>query len=227
MKPSLQYIKQKFEEYNRDMFGGQLPELPMEIVNVKTYLGLCSYKKRFAENGKEEYYNFKLSFNERLEVSEEEVQDTLIHEMIHYFIGYKQLDDVSAHGPVVLSRMNIINTKFNRHISVAHKTTSKEREQLVETRRIWHIIATIEVNDGSFGVKVLPRVIDSVIEFVDKLKSDSNINSIDLFMTDEPYFNRYPTSKTTKFQIVDKVEILRNLKGAHRLKIHNGDLFEV
>lgn len=227
MKPTLEYIKQKFEEYNRVMFDGQLPDIPIEIVNVKGYHGKCSYKTRIGEDGKKKCYDFKLSINERLDVSEEELQDTLIHEMLHYFIGYNQLDDVSAHGPVFLSMMNIINTKFNRNLTVSHKTTIREAEQLVDTQRLWHIIATIETKDGRFGIKVLPKIIVRVIDFVNKLQEDSNISSIELFMSDEPYFNRFPTSSSTKFQFVQQEEVMLNLNNARHIKIHKDDLIEL
>lgn len=224
MRPTLEYIKEKFEEYNRDMFGGQLPEVPIDIVNVKGYLGMCSYKKRCGDNGNDEYYDFKLSINERLDVSEDELQDTLIHEMIHYYIGFNQLEDSSSHGPVFLSMMNIINTKFGRNITVSHKTTKRESQGLIDTRRHWHVVATIEVKDGAFGIKVLPRIRDRIIGFVNTVKSNAEICTVDLYMTDDPFFNRFPTSISTKFQVVNREEVYNNLKGARRLSIHNGDL---
>ncbi|MCQ2201646.1 MAG: SprT-like domain-containing protein [Bacteroidales bacterium] len=226
MKPTVEYIKKKFDEYNRDMFSDKLPRIPIEIVNVKTYLGLCSFKRRCGEDGKHVYYDFKLSFNERLDTSEEEVQDTLIHEMIHYFIGYNGIEDATSHGPVFLSMMNIINTKFNRHLTVSHKSSKSDAEQLVDTRRHWHIVAAINLADGSFGIKVLPRSGESVIKFIDKLNRTYDVKSIDLYMSDEPYFNKFPSSISTKFPILDPVEPKQFLEKARHLIIHNGDIME-
>lgn len=44
MKATLPYIEQKFEEFNRQMFGGKLPKISVELSDAKTFLGQCVYK---------------------------------------------------------------------------------------------------------------------------------------------------------------------------------------
>ena len=44
MKATIPYIEQKFEEYNQQMFAGQLPKLPVELSDAKTFLGKCAFK---------------------------------------------------------------------------------------------------------------------------------------------------------------------------------------
>ena len=36
MKATIPYIEQKFEEFNRQMFGGKLPKIPVELSDGKT-----------------------------------------------------------------------------------------------------------------------------------------------------------------------------------------------
>lgn len=121
MKATVTYIEQKFEEFNRQIFGGKLPKIPVELSDAKTFLGQCVYKRRRKPFGKTELYDFRLRINTRIDLPEREVEDTIIHEMIHYYIGYNQLKDASAHGPLFLSIMNEINRKFGRHLTVSHK----------------------------------------------------------------------------------------------------------
>ena len=99
MKATIPYIEQKFEEFNQQMFAGQLPKLPIELSDAKTFLGVCAFKTRKGKDGKKICYDFKLRINTRIDLPDEEIEDTIIHEMIHYFIGYNQLEDASAHGP--------------------------------------------------------------------------------------------------------------------------------
>ena len=116
MIATISYVERKFAEFNRQMFAGQLPKLPIELSDAKTFLGKCVYRKRVKPNGKTENYDFRLRINTRIDLPEHEVEDTIIHEMIHYFIGWKQLEDTSSHGTIFRHIMNSINEKYGRHI---------------------------------------------------------------------------------------------------------------
>ena len=135
MKATIPYVEKRFEEFNQLMFDGQLPKLPIELSNAKTFLGLCVYKKKRTLFGTTECYDFKLRISTRIDLAEAEVEDIIIHEMIHYYIAYKGLHDTSAHGRVFRQIMNTINEKFRRHIKISHKLTREEKEQLYDTKR--------------------------------------------------------------------------------------------
>ena len=150
------YTKRKFEEFNRLMFGGELPEIPIYLSDAKTFLGKFCFKKRKLPNGKTAYYDFSLRMNTRLDLPEQEVEDTIIHEMIHYFIAYKNLEDASAHGPKFQHIMKSINERFGRHLTISYKTTAAEREALQDKRPRYHVVAVLQLCDGRFAVKVLP-----------------------------------------------------------------------
>ena len=80
MIATIPYVEKKFEEFNQQIFAGKLPKLPIELSDAKTFLGLCVFKHRKGENGKTEYYDFKLRINTRLDLPENEVEnDTLLH----------------------------------------------------------------------------------------------------------------------------------------------------
>jgi len=83
VKATIPYIEQKFEEFNRK-FGGKLPKIPVELSDAKTFLGQYVYKKRRKPFGKTELYEFRLRINTRVDLPEREVEDTIIHEMIHF-----------------------------------------------------------------------------------------------------------------------------------------------
>lgn len=200
------------------MFAGRLPKLPIELSDAKTFLGVCVYKKRIGENGKEEKYDFKLCINTRIDLPEDEVEDTIIHEMIHYFIGVNQMNDTSSHGPLFLHMMNTINEKFGRHITVSHKGTKEQNEQAIDTKPHWHVVAAVKFKDGKFGVKVLPRVLPRILTYYNKVSQDKNISGIELYMSNNPYFNRYPNSSALNVNYADEAEIYENLQGAEKME---------
>ena len=123
MKATIPYVEKKFEEFNQLIFDGKLPKLPIELSDAKSFLGLCVYKKRRTLLGKVVCYDFKLRINTRIDLDEAEVEDIIIHEMIHYYIGYNGIVDSSAHGRVFRQLMMEINERYGRHIRVSHKPT--------------------------------------------------------------------------------------------------------
>ena len=217
MKATVSYIEKKFEEYNRQMFGGKLPKIAVELSDAKTFLGQCVYKKRRKPFGKTELYDFRLRINTRIDLPEGEIEDTIIHEMIHYYIGYNKLEDASAHGPLFLGIMNDINRKFGRNLTVSHKSTKEQREQLQDKRSHYHVIAVVTFNDGRTGIKVLPRVLRSILYYYNNVLTNKEISSIQLYMSNNVFFNRYPNSSALKVHFLEADEINKQLAGAEKM----------
>ena len=212
------YTKRKFEEFNRLMFGGELPEIPIYLSDAKTFLGKFCFKKRKLPNGKTAYYDFSLRMNTRLDLPEQEVEDTIIHEMIHYFIAYKNLEDASAHGPIFQHIMKSINERFGRHLTISYKTTAAEREALQDKRPRYHVVAVLQLCDGRFAVKVLPRIMQRIVYYYNQMKKQPTVAYIQLFMSNDIFFNRYPNSSALNARIVDEEEVMAHLEGAEVLQ---------
>ena len=217
MKATIPYVEKKFEEFNQLMFDGQLPKLPIELSDAKTFLGVCAYKRKRTLFGKTVCYDFKLRINTRIDLEEREIEDIIIHEMIHYYIGYNKIVDTSAHGRVFRQIMNTINEKFGRHIKISHKLTREEKQQLYDTKRRWRVVAYVTFNDGRTGIKVLPRIAHRIVNYCDVVGQDSKVQSIELYMTNNPFFNRYPNSSALRVYYIDKAEADKHLQGADKL----------
>lgn len=199
------------------MFAGQLPKLPIELSDAKTFLGVCAFKTRKGKDGKKICYDFKLRINTRIDLPETEIEDTIIHEMIHYFIGYNQLEDASAHGPMFLHMMNSINAKYGRHLSVSYKVTKEQREQAIDAKQHWRVVAVVKFKDGRYGIKVLPRIQQRIVNYYTKVGSSKDVERVELYMSNNVYFNRFPNSSVLNAHYVDIEEINKNIKGAEPL----------
>ena len=68
-----------------------------------------------------QYSNFVLRINTRFDLPEELIQDTILHEMIHYYIAVNHLRDTSSHGRLFRQEMKRINNEANRHITISYK----------------------------------------------------------------------------------------------------------
>ena len=123
MQITLNFITNRFEEYNRLMFGGVLPPLPIKLGRARTRLGsLCySYKRGLFGLGKREIYNLHMRFSTYYDLSQEMWEDIIIHEMIHYYLITTKQQDRTPHGPNFRRMMKDINQKFGRNIRVSVK----------------------------------------------------------------------------------------------------------
>lgn len=217
MIPTQSYIEQKFNLFNQQMFEGKLPPIPIEMSDAKTFLGKCVYKQRKNKSGKLECYDFRLRINTRADLPEQEVEDTIIHEMIHYYIGYYHLEDISTHGPVFIKIMNAINKRFGRHITVSFKGSAEQREQLMDKRQHYHVVAAVRFHDGKTGIKVLPRIIERILHYYNVVSSAKEVASVSLYMSNNIFFNRFPNSSALKVHYVDEDVINENLSDAEPL----------
>lgn len=214
MKATIPYIQQKFDEFNRQMFGGHLPRIPIVLSDAKTFLGQCAYQTRRLPSGETEHYNFRLRINTRIDLPEQELEDTIIHEMIHYHIGVNHLKDTSAHGPLFRSMMNDINERYGRHLTISHRSTKEQKEQAIDKRQRWHVVAVVEMTNGKTGVKVLPRIVPRILNYYNKVGTSRMVRDIQLFMSNDAYFNRFPNSSAINVINVDHDEVMGHLKGA-------------
>lgn len=131
MTPTIDYIQQRFDEYNVLFFNGSLPPLPIKLSNARTFLGkLCYKKQRRWFFGEYQNSDFVLRINTRMDMPEELIEDTILHEMIHYFIAVNQLRDARTHGPLFRREMKRINEIGGRHISISYRPNAEELAQL-------------------------------------------------------------------------------------------------
>lgn len=227
MRATVEYVERKFEEYNQLMFGGHLPMIPIKLSDAKTFLGLCVSKVRKLKDGCKQHYDFEMRINTRIDLPETVVEDTIIHEMIHYFIGYNGLYDTSAHGAIFKSIMNSINSNFRRNISITHKTTTEQRTQAAGTKPVWHIIAVVHMHNGTTGLKVLPRYETKILDYYNIVSRAKEVESIELYLHNNPFFNQYPTSSAYKIHPIDADVLQENLLNAERFQVIKGRLVKV
>ena len=224
MIPTVPYIEEKFALFNKQIFQGKLPVLPIVLSDAKTFLGACTYKKKKNLFAATTFYDFKLRINKRIDLPEAEIEDVIIHEMIHYYIAYFGLKDTSLHGKVFKQFMNQINARFGRHITISRKMNEKEKEQLYDTKRRWRVIVVLSFTNGKTGVKSLPRVFSKIQDFCYKISRVVEVKSYSLYITDDPYFSRFPTSVALRIRYADAKELTPHLDASEEVVILNGKL---
>ncbi len=217
MYATIPYIQQKFEEFNRLLFAGQLPMPRICLSDAKSFLGTCRFKRRRRADGKVENFDFSLRINRRIEMTEAVLEDTIIHEMIHYYIAFNQLTDTSSHGTLFRGLMEGVNERFGRHLTISHHPTEEQRKQAVDTRKRWHVVAIVDFTDGRMGVKVLPRLVQRILHYYNRVSSLCEVESVRLYLSSDSFFNRFPTSSALNVCFTDDAEVAAHLKEAEPL----------
>lgn len=217
MKVTIDYAKAKFTEFNDRIFAGRLPDVPIKLTSAATFLGKCVCHKRRGDDGVPLHEGFELRFNERIDLPPDVIDDTIIHEMIHYFILINGLHDTSSHGEIFKALMHCINAAHKRNVSISHRPTAEQRNQTVDSHRTIHVIASIRMRSGIVGVKVLPRNPSKVLWFYREISRMDDVVSVDIYVHDNPYFNRFPTSTALRYHPVEASELEQQLKGADKI----------
>ena len=134
MIPTIPFLEKRFETFNHDYFGDTLPPVPLKLGRSVRSLGACTYRKRWKLFGGWTYYNFSIRVSTKFDLPEDELEDILLHEMIHYDILVNQKKDTSAHGRLFRAKMMELNERYGRHIVISYRITGNG-QAIPATRR--------------------------------------------------------------------------------------------
>lgn len=202
MTPTIEYIQTRFDEYNSLYFSGLLPPVPIRLSHAKGFLGKVTFTRR--KQGLFRGYrneNFVLRINVRIDLPEEVIEDTILHEMIHYYIAVNQLHDTSSHGRLFRQEMERINREGGRHITVSHRLSEAEQMQAVVKKK--RIVAVVSFTDGRTGIKIVPNQPPLIRLWHRRAMRHFPIQRIDWYTSDNTFFARYPSSVALRIYMVE------------------------
>lgn len=221
MKPTQEYIERRFCEFNKQYFGGQLPTVPVRLTSARTYLGQLGFKRKRTLLGGTKNYDFVLRISIRTDLPEQEVEDTLLHEMIHLCIASKQLKDTSVHGRLFRQLMAEINSRHGRHITISHKRTATEQDQ--DTQRRLHLLCVSTFDSGERGITVAAK--SRVFLLWNAMPTFPHVVETCWYATYDPFFNRYPRTLKPKIYRISPDDLTTHLKGARPIHREGSTLY--
>lgn len=112
MTITLSEIATQFDKWNEKIFKGELPKPHFELMQTKRMLGQFMWRKIGYNTTA---YTIRIStFYDRPMAN---YIDTIVHEMLHYYIKYKGIKDTSSHGRVWKDMAAKISKKYNLTIT--------------------------------------------------------------------------------------------------------------
>ena len=208
-------MEEWFQRFDHDYFGGKLPVPELGLTRAKTRLGQLAYK-RATRWGRTKLYDFKLSMSTYYDMTDRQAKSVLLHEMMHYIIGFTGLKDTAPNGIVFRGMMDNLNRKYGWDIRVMTSTKGWKVSERVEERQKTkgpqtYLMLAIEMQDGKHYLsRVNPsfaRRIESKLSLVRELRSHR------WYTTQEPYFEDYPQVRSLRGRRISKsdFEKLRNV----------------
>ena len=212
---TVEWMEEWFRRFDHDYFGGKLPVPELGLTRAKTRLGQLAYK-RATRWGRTKLYDFKLSMSTYYDMTDRQAKSVLLHEMIHYIIGFTGLKDTAPHGIVFRGMMDNLNRKYGWDIRVMTSTKGWKVSERVEERQKakgpqTYLMLAIEMQDGKH---YLSRVNPSFAHRIEsKLVLVRELRSHRWYTTQEPYFEDYPQVRRLRGRRISKsdFEKLRNV----------------
>lgn len=203
---TIDWMEEWFKRFDQEYFGGKLPLPELSLTRAKTRLGQLAFK-RASRWGRTKLYDFKLSMSTYYDMTEQQAKSVLLHEMIHYIIGYTGLKDTAPHGVVFRGMMDNLNRKYGWDIRVMTSTRGwKVSERVTEKKKAkgpqTYLMLAIELKDGKFYLsRVNPgfaRRIEKQLPMVRELRSHR------WYTTQESYFEDYPQVRSLRGRRITK-----------------------
>lgn len=203
---TIDWMEEWFKRFDQEYFGGKLPLPELSLTRAKTRLGQLAFK-RASRWGRTKLYDFKLSMSTYYDMTEQQAKSVLLHEMIHYIIGYTGLKDTAPHGVVFRGMMDNLNRKYGWDIRVMTSTNGwKVSERVAEKKKAkgpqTYLMLAIELKDGKFYLsRVNPgfaRRIEKQLPMVRELRSHR------WYTTQESYFEDYPQVRSLRGRRITK-----------------------
>lgn len=114
MEVTVDIIRKKFKEYNKEFFNNEL--ITPEIRLLKSYL-TCGYFSCKKIIGKRKLRGQRLEISCYYDWNENDLRNVIIHEMIHYYLAYKHIDNELSHGEAFIKMSKEFNEKYDMNIS--------------------------------------------------------------------------------------------------------------
>ena len=203
---TIDWMEEWFKRFDQEYFGGKLPLPELSLTRAKTRLGQLAFK-RASRWGRTKLYDFKLSMSTYYDMTEQQAKSVLLHEMIHYIIGYTGLKDTAPHGVVFRGMMDNLNRKYGWDIRVMTSTKGwKVSERVAEKKKAkgpqTYLMLAIELKNGKFYLsRVNPgfaRRIEKQLPMVRELRSHR------WYTTQESYFEDYPQVRSLRGRRITK-----------------------
>ena len=126
MKITYDLLDIKFRKYNREYFNSELPVPRFTIIN--SYYPFAEFRCN-KPIGNRRIQKAEIRFAAYIDFSESQFRDILVHEMIHYYLVYKNIDRTFKHNKKFKEMINCFNKKYELNMQVKGNIWKYKRQK--------------------------------------------------------------------------------------------------
>ena len=156
MTITIKEISEQFDKWNKTIFNNELPVPAFELMQTKRLLGQFKCQRISRDQFG---YTIRIStFYDRPMAS---YIDTIVHEMLHYYIKFKGIKDTSSHGREWKSMAAKISRKYGLTITRTNLAGGGASEAVIEKNAgknvgKYEYVVVCKMRDGHYGAAVAP-----------------------------------------------------------------------
>lgn len=210
MRATIEYVKNGFLKFNCLYFAGELPLPPITLGNSKSMLGAFVSPRRYPASAPRGVGECYIRISARMDMPEKDVEETIIHEMIHYYIWYKRLADTGPHGSVFRSIMQRINAAGGYNIGVRHRVSEEVLMTAQKCRN--NYICVTRWKDIKLGITVCAST--RVFEIYRTFNNHPDLIEMKWYWSAAPWFSRFPIARSPKVWNLKEEDYLANFRTA-------------
>lgn len=206
---TVSWMEEWFRKFDDAYFGGKLPLPELALSHAKTRLGQLAFK-RSTRWGRVKLYDFKLTMTTYYDMTDMQAKSVLLHEMIHYVIGYTGLKDTSPHGVVFKGMMDNLNRKHGWQIHTMTNTRGWKKAETEEEKRRKeqtpekYLVLAVETADGKY---YLSRVNPSYARRLDSMaRCATAVKQHSWYTTQDPTFATYPQVRSLRGHRISRAD---------------------
>ena len=221
MRPTLDYLVERFDYFNQLCFDGELQRPPIKLNTRYATMGQTCGECCVYDDGTILWKNLRIEISVRRDLPEYEYIDTLVHEMIHYYVMTNNLQDDSPHGTLFRQKMEEITMNYGIRITIAFDPSD---EEMVNTRTRNRYVVTAESNDGHMLVAVVAR--NKVFQFWDYIPKMDGVSNVHWYVSDRQIFEKFPVAVSPRLFNIDADKLHHYLTGAKELE-NTGEIIRI
>ena len=202
------WMEEWFRRFDAEYFGGNLPLPEFSLTRARTRLGQLSFKQA-SRWGRTHLYDFKISMTTYYDMTDLQAKSVLLHEMIHYVIGYTHLKDTSSHGIVFRGMMDRLNRQYGWQIRISTSTKGwKVNERILQRKEArgpqTYLVLAIRRRDGQcFLCRVSPSAASTLERRVSALPE---VETHQWYTTQDSYFADYPQVRSLRGHRISRAD---------------------
>lgn len=199
MELTLDFLYNKFNAFNKLFFNNELPEIKIKISRTKAFGSFHYTYTRIDKNNVNNYTPVKIAISKLYNRSKNEIETTLIHEMIHYYICYKKIKDTGSHGVIWQKMANEISNKSKYRITECSPSFGLEINK--KLNKVYYFVI-FEYK----GERYFSRVSKTYANYL-KVNGHRLATIHGVFSTKETFFEKF-SAKTNRLSLISMDRLL-------------------